>query len=60
MKTQTIRINFLVLNFYVLCRVNSLNSENFYKILWNNYYKTITQGDKIKKIYLLDLLNYKY
>ena len=49
MKTQTIRINFLVLNFYVLCRVNSLNSENFYKILWNNHYKTITQGDKIKK-----------
>ena len=35
-------------------------SEYCYRILWDNQYMTSTQGDKIKKIYLLDLLNYKY
>ena len=31
-----------------------------YRILWDNYSKTIAWVDKIKKFYLLDLLNYKY
>ena len=28
--------------------------------LWDNRSKTGAQGDKIKKIYLLNLFNYKY
>jgi hypothetical protein len=31
-----------------------------YRIIWENYSRTIAWGDKIKKIYLLDLFNYKY
>jgi len=31
-----------------------------YRIMWENYSKTIAWKDKIKKIYLLVLFNYKY
>ena len=31
-----------------------------YRIIWEDYSKTIAWRDKIKKFYLLLLLNYKY
>ena len=39
---------------------NWVINNNSYRILKDNLDMTWTQGDKIKKFYLLDLFNYKY